>query len=529
MLTINSQTEEFLKKLSYAKIIRENPELEETVKISQAASNLAVVYESARNAVEFRAEHLIRQGAINRILKRRLFLNQSSDKLASLLVKELLWGHYIKDGGVPISKIEKVAGIIDKYRQAKSQLHHGLVNSSKDQRFIDWLLGLASCEIEENLIFDPIPQILSNYVYESLSKRIDFPENNPETKSIQVYIAVERGFSQNNEIFISYRLLKNFFPEWVKEDTEFTPELYGKLVSIYERINNELNYPLKEALKRAVGKLTPPFNLIRELIREYPNDVERIIKDKTLLEETALEVLEEKYRDTGERLQRASTRSIIYIFLTKMILGLLLELPFDAFLGRTNFMALGINTLFPPVLMFLLNINLRTPDEENSRKMIAKIEDYFYKTKDHQIVDVDGAKPKRAFEGAFYFIYIVTFILVFGLIIWGLRSLHFNIVSQIIFLFFLSVVSFFAYRVRGIAKDYVLQEEGKEGLSSSFLSFVFLPIIKVGQWLSVQISNLNVLSIIFDFIIEAPLKAFLEVIEEWIHFVNTKQEEIVSS
>ena len=61
---------------------------------------------------------------------------------------------------------------------------------------------------------------------------------------------------------------------------------------------------------------------------------------------------------------------------------------------------------------------------------------------------------------------------------------------------------------------------------TSLMDFLFLPFIKVGQWISIQITYLNVLTFIFDFIIEAPLKAFLEVTEEWIHFIRLKKEEI---
>jgi hypothetical protein len=86
-------------------------------------------------------------------------------------------------------------------------------------------------------------------------------------------------------------------------------------------------------------------------------------------------------------------------------------------------------------------------------------------------------------------------------------------------------VSFFAFRVKSISRDYVFQE-GREGFLSSLIDFIFLPTIKVGQWLSIQISRLNVLGFIFDFIIEAPLKAFLEVIEEWVRFVRAKKDEI---
>lgn len=71
---LNLQTEEFKKELSLAfKLKLSQKKVEEPLAISKTASTLAVIYESARNAVEFRAEHLIRQAAIERILKRRLF------------------------------------------------------------------------------------------------------------------------------------------------------------------------------------------------------------------------------------------------------------------------------------------------------------------------------------------------------------------------------------------------------------------------------------------------------------------------
>jgi len=109
-----------------------------------------------------------------------------------------------------------------------------------------------------------------------------------------------------------------------------------------------------------------------------------------------------------------------------------------------------------------------------------------------------------------------------------LNLLGFSSISQIIFLFFLSVVSFFAFRVREISKDYQLPDNYNESFLETLLDYLFLPIIKVGQFLSNQISKFNILSFIFDFIIEAPLKTFLEILEDWLHFVRVKKEEILS-
>ena len=45
--------------------------------VSRTVSALASLYEKARNAVEFRAEHLVRRAAIERILKRRIMLGET--------------------------------------------------------------------------------------------------------------------------------------------------------------------------------------------------------------------------------------------------------------------------------------------------------------------------------------------------------------------------------------------------------------------------------------------------------------------
>ena len=154
---------------------------------------------------------------------------------------------------------------------------------------------------------------------------------------------------------------------------------------------------------------------------------------------------------------------------------------------------------------------------------MEKMDEYMYSDNNLKVFEVVvKQKAKGVFERIFLIIYSILFVAIFTFIIWGLNRLHFNIVSQAIFIFFLCVVSFFAYRVRSISKDYVYQE-AREGLLSSLVDFLFLPIIRVGQWLSTQIGRLNVLGFIFDFIIEAPLKAFLEVIEEWVHFVRVKK------
>ena len=492
---------------------------EETIKTSTAASTLAVVYEAARNAVEFRSEHLIRQAAIVRILRRRLFLGQKSERLAPLLIQELIWARYLKDDFVPVSKVDDVEKIIDKYRVT--------LNLTKDRVLSEWLLDLVGCEIEENLVFNPYPQLLINFVAQSLQPRIKIADVEDErTKDIQVYIATERGFAKNSEIFITYHLIKALLPEWFGKNPSEVKELFLRLLETKKEIDRDLQYPLAPDIKTQIIKMAPPFNVIREMVIRDPKTFTGNVGSKDAFDAAAKEILEVLYAENRGKLMRASTRSIVYIFLTKMVFGLALELPFDLFVGRTYYVALIINSLFPPTLMFLLNTGIKIPDGENTRRILERIDEYIYEEKVPRVIEVGRRqKAKSVFERIFLVIYSFLFVGIFVFIVWGLNLLHFSPVSQAIFLFFLCVVSFFAFRVKSISRDYVYREE-KSGFLSSLVDFLFLPVVKVGQWLSIQISRLNVLGFIFDFIIEAPLKAFLEVIEEWVRFVRAKKEEI---
>ncbi|MCX6704642.1 MAG: hypothetical protein NTZ07_04360 [Candidatus Woesebacteria bacterium] len=517
MTNLNHTGSDFVRGIDFA--LKKTGTTEETIKTSSAASTLAVVYEAARNAVEFRSEHLIRQAAIVRILRRRLFLGQSSEKLAPILIKELIWARYLKDDFVAVSKIDDIEGIINKYRIAFSL--------TEDKELSEWLLDLAGCEIEENLVFNPYPQLLINFVSGSMQSRIKIAgEAGDRVRDIQVYIATERVFAKNSEIFITYHLLKAMLPGWFGNKSGDAGRLFPILLETKKEIDCDLQYLLAPDIKREITKFIAPFNVIREMVIRNPGGFEKSVADKEAFGVSAKETLEELYKENRGRLMRASTRSIIYIFLTKMIFGLALELPFDIFVGKTNYIALVINLIFPPTLMFLLNAGIRIPDGENTRRILEKVDEYIYEEAVPRVIEVGKRqKAKGVIERIFLFIYSILFVGIFVFIVWGLNLMHFNPVSQAIFLFFLCVVSFFAFRVKSISRDYVYHEE-RTGFLSSLVDFIFLPVVKVGQWLSVQISRLNVLGFIFDFIIEAPLKAFLEVIEEWVRFVRVKKDEI---
>ncbi|PIU03617.1 hypothetical protein COT44_02375 [Candidatus Shapirobacteria bacterium CG08_land_8_20_14_0_20_39_18] len=490
------------------------------VTVSRTVSAAAVLYEAARNAVEFRAEHLIRRAAIERILRRRLIIKSTGSGIAEALIKELLWARYLENGHIPILKIDEIQETIDKYIALKTEV----CKLTKNSDYANWLTGIASCEIEKKLAPAPNREALINFVYQSLKNEITLEnERDQKSKNIQVYIAVHRAYAQSDEPVIRFQLFQSKYPDWIDQGPEEAVKIAKDFEKTYQEIEKELNHPAKDRLKRFIKRECAPFLVIRDLVEEDPVNFPVILTDPDLLQKKAEALLSKRYLETQTKLRRAATRSIIYIFLTKMVLAILIEVPFDLLVRKTNLLAITINTIFPPALMFVATANIGLPDNQNTQRVIDRIKNYLYEEipTNHNI-QIKVSKPSST---AFTIVYSLTFILIFGLIIAFLNRLGFSIVSKGIFLFFLCVVSFFSYRVRLDTKDYVIME--KESALTPIGDFIFLPILRVGQWLSGELSQINFLIFIFDFIIEAPFKAFFNVAEEWIHFVRIKKEEII--
>ena len=113
----------------------------------------------------------------------------------------------------------------------------------------------------------------------------------------------------------------------------------------------------------------------------------------------------------------------------------------------------------------------------------------------------------------------------FTLIVWGLTSVGYTAASILVFLFFLSIVAFFAYRIRQTALIYSYNP--KATLRSSLVDSLMLPIVVVGGALSSGVARLNFLVILFDFVLEAPFKLVLRFLDNWAAFLSARKDEVV--
>lgn len=503
------------------------------ISVSQTVSFVAFLYEKMRNAVEFREEHLIRRAAIERIIKRRMLLNDNGRDIAELLIKELLWARYYENNTIGEEKVAELQTVIDKYFFLRNEIGTG--RSSVEQEKINFfIMDILSCEIEENLSPSPRLEAFTNFVYQLIRNGIAPFSGEVLEKDIQVYIAVEKTFAHSDTSRIRYHLLKLMLPEVTKITWKTAEKILPRFYDIYKDIEANINHPLGDKTRNYIKKQIPPYLILQDIFTQNGKSISKILESEDQLKDKVDQSCRKRYDETKSRLRRTGIRSFIYILLTKVIFAFLLELPYDLYIVKSvNYIPIIINVIFPPFLMAIIILSVTVPGDENTRKIFTLIKGIIVRDPDTKEVKAQAfvigklAKIKSPlFTAIFSLLYLLTYLITFGGIIYILSKINFNPASQVIFIFFVTLVTFFAYRIIIITHEYLVID--RDGPLTPLFDFFFLPIIRVGQWLSGEVlTKFNVFIFLFDFIIEMPLKAVVEVVDEWVHFVRLKKEDIV--
>ena len=522
------------------------------IKVSEVISKMAFYYEKIRNSVDYKEENLLRKNAVERILKRQIVIEgtikvSTSEEIAKDLLAELIRAGYLPNNKIPEEKIKEIAGIIEKYLKLRNyslsrisfseHVKNGKVGQATGDfqeinDLTNWFMSLAASEIEESLGRDKIKQAVVSNMYEILTKKVKLPPDLPyeKEKEVQIYLSIHRNFLKFDQEMLEFILFKYFNPGWTKEPKdEEIAKIAQNIRSLRQAISASLNHPLAKQLDRIVGQYSVYFSVLAEVIGKNPTAVHDEIKnDIKAFPRLIKKACTEEYKSIKLRLWRAAVRSIIYIFLTKSIFVILLEIPAIQWFGEeVNPVSLAINVSFPALLLFLIVLFTRIPSEENTARIIEKIEEITFaeKEKKEQFILRQPAKRGKLANGFFGLIYFITFLLSFGLIIWALDKINFTWVSIIIFLFFLALVSFFSIRIRRGVREFIVVEQ-KENIFTFLVDFLYTPVIAAGQWLSEKFSQINIFIFILDFIIEAPFKIFVEITEDWTKYVRERREDI---
>ncbi|MFH1423993.1 MAG: hypothetical protein ABIG29_03530 [Candidatus Nealsonbacteria bacterium] len=506
-----------------------------TINVDEVASRVASFYEKMRGVIDWREEHLLRKTAIERILKRRLFLKKNLDmaeKIAEPFIYELIRGGHFPNETIPESKIDEVQKIIDKCVFI-------LENSPTPEKekakmyLYDWLFGVAACEIEATLSPSPKENALIDFMMEAMKAGIRVKERS-SVRSIsegeadtQLYIAVQRALFKLDSPTITYNLLRRWFPDWANLPRPALNEITSNIYLIWKKIEEALKHPLSEKFYAICERYDTPYLILGDIISQNPAQAQQILKNPGVLESKIKEAYGFRLKKVGLKMNRAAIYSTISIFLTKVLVALAIEVPFDKYVTQQfNYLTSVLSIMAPPVLMFFLVLSIRPPSKHNEDMVIMEVMKIVYGKEKRDIYEIRPSLRRGLVLNLFMVVfYLAGFIASYGFIVWGLQKMNFSILSIIIFLLFVSMISFAGVKIRQRAKELVVEKE-KETFLHGLLDLFSLPIIQVGRWLSNQWAKYNAVAIIFNSLLDMPFQLFVEFLEQWRSFLREKKEKI---
>jgi hypothetical protein len=521
---------EYLKKLAVRlkpKDTKEHGAGEETIEVSAPMSTAASLYERVRNTLDYQEEHLLRRNAILRILKRYLGSDAPLASLAGDLLKELVWAKYLPNKSVPIAKQHELSPVIAKYEplfRAADQL-------GRDREFVfNWLLDVLATEIETMVAPNEPEEALVAYMYDEMRKRIEWDPRLPvtnEQKDLRLYIGVHKTLLKSNPGMLRYRVFTLYYPAWIGPANDgLIQEVAGSLLTVVKTVEAELHDPLTDRLSRMLRRRAGIFRVLGDALLQFGGD-DKVLEDPDKLDEIVTKALSIRTSNFKTRLRRTVLRAVIFLFITKMFLALLLELPYDLFLARHEvpLYPLFVNILFHPFFLAFIGLTISIPTKKNREDYLAAIRALSVGA-DHPVLHLRVKHDVRGpWQNVYDALYALLFVAVYGAIAFALSTFGFHWLSISLFLFFLSLVTFFGIRIRSSTRE-IVASDARSGVIGTFFDILLLPIVRAGSWLSSKVSKINVFIYFFDFIIEAPLKVAIEFIESWLSFVRDKKDEI---
>ena len=502
-----------------------NPQ-EQKLEVGWGVAGLTFVYEKFRTLMDFRDEHVIRRRAIERIFRRRVQYLKNPEDIAVPLIQELIWARYIKED-VYKSKVLEVSEIVRRYLWLIEG--SGNLDRKAARKIKRFLFEMASSELEAALLPIEKERALLSAMIEYAQEKINLSAwNLPEAQlKVQFFIACQRELFGADHPTTFHRVFEQIYPQWFSLSKEAVPQVLAKLPELLLMLENYSSSKLVIKLSPHLRKIAILFRFINLAIEENLGTASERLASWGSMDDSVRRHYFERDSRIRSKLRRAVIRSTAYIFLSKALLAFLVELPYDTVFARhPGLHAIYVNVLFPPILMFLVASTVRVPNEKNIEKILEGASEILYGPVGEKIeIQPIGKKRHPWLTSFFTIIYAITFLISFGLLIWGLNLLNFSWVSGVIFLFFLCLVSFFGFRMRRTARELLVLPK-RVRWYNFIVDFFALPLLRAGQWIQQKSAKINVFVYFMDLIVEAPFKMLVEVFEDLSKFFREKKEEI---
>lgn len=500
--------------------------IEPTIHVPNVGTALLSAYEQLRVASENIDDHLLFQSAVKRFYKRNLLFatNKSPTDLAAELVIELTLAGYLKNNSVTHPTIRRLDDLIAReyasyweMLKPDERLRHDVAQK--------WVLESLSVKTEQ--VFNSPAEILAfaAFAYQHFSKMIDVGNYLADDEKIDeadypvvLYIAIHKSLLGSNDANVRNALYEMYAPT-ISDATG--------LIAFHIKYDRLAAAKTTSRVSQALNRNGAPLRILRtSCFNQFENFEQLELYNKMATQELFSRKIDVEYKTLRHKLTRGIIRSIAFLLITKALVGLLIEIPYDLYVeGEVAVVPLVINLLFPPLFIALTGLTLRIPSAENKRAIIDYLTGLLYEPRAELTKIRPPRKVATSRARAFNLLYLVIFLLMFYLVSRGLALLGFNLMQGIIFFVFLSTASFLGYRLALLVKEYELVPNS-DGLLGLLRDTIYAPFVVVGRRISYRFARLNIVSQVLDNLIELPLTTLLRLLRQWTAFLRNKQDEI---
>lgn len=501
--------------------VREKKQLDtlEKVHVVGAGGVLTSAYEQLRNAAENTEEHLLLQNAIRRFY-RQLLLTRSHKELASSgdeIITELTLAGYLSNDSISTLQVRAIGSLATEYGELLASMQKHRIPSEKALR---WVLDMLSVGVERILNSRAEDDAFIQFCYEYFRATIDADRvshaDDAKEYEIALFVAIHRALLKSDHAVIRADLMRRY---------QVKPNDVKQFIKHSQHFDDIFSAKLTEKLYRVVDRQAAPERIVRRMIHRDGLNLDQLMPEKSQFLSQFETQVQREYTLTKSRLRRAIFKSIVFLFITKVIIGVSIEVPYDKIVhGQVIWLPLIVNLLFPPVYMALLSLTLRLPNRANTRALSDRITAILYssdKTVAINITPYNDTKHSRRFNA----VYVLFGIALIGLISWWLMMIQFSVLHLVIFFIFLSTASFLGFRLSRMIRELEVVTSQQTGLT--FIRDLFyLPFVVIGRWLSDRYAKVNIVTLLLDMVIELPLKTILRLVRQWAVFINARKDEI---
>lgn len=486
----------------------------EKVRVAGAGRTITGAYEQLRNAAEYTDDSLLLQRAIRRFY-RRLFLSSDNIDVASSgdeLITELTLAGYISNESVTKQASSRMNKLASDYFSTYNKLHQD--NSTGD--VYGWTTDVLAVEIDAMLTDIDTRDVFLQFAFESFKESIDWPavfrSGVPENYELCLYVSLHQVLLKSDSATIRWHLLRRL---------QCAPNKYAKFVTSNRLIDSLLEDENVAIITKIISKHSASFRILREMMAGQDKFSELML-DKAKFISSYESQINREYKKATAKVKRGITKSIVFLLITKVLIGLAIEVPYDLVThGSVAWVVLAVNLLAPVLYIASISLTIKTPSRSNTSVLVNQMSSWMF---DSHLQKITVPKKQRN-SGTFGVIYGFLFIVVFGLVSWGLISLGFDVVHLLVFMIFFSAASFLGFRLTKFVKD-VEALEGEQSGVAIVRDFIYLPFVVVGRKFNQEYAKLNLVANILDLVIEMPLKSILRFIRQWGIFISSKKDDL---